>query len=119
MKHGLHVCILKLEDWKRNWPDTCANELFLWVIECQRGLKQRECLDSIIEKEVYGLVVKSQHESFQEVDEVISELVVLAKSELKLNQLGQKWIAKQVEQMCLVFDILNQDGDGLDDLNGD
>lgn len=108
MEQGLHVSVVQLEDGQRDGPNTCANQLLFGVVKGQGCLEEGERLQPIIEEKVYGLIVKAKDQCFQKVHEVVSELVILRKLEIERDQLRKKGIAKQVEQVGLVFNVLDQ-----------
>ena len=108
MEQGLHVAVVQLEDGQRDGPYTRANQLFFRVVEGEGRLEQGKRLKSIVEEKVYGLVVQAKDQSFQKVDEVVGELVILRELEIKRDQLREKGIAKQVEKVRLVFNVLDQ-----------
>ena len=80
-------------------------------------MEQRESFQPVVKEEVYGLIVETEDQSFEEIDEVVGELVILGELELKRNQLRQEWVTQHVEQVCLVFNVLDEDRDRLDYLD--
>ena len=79
------------------------------AVERHGRRQQRESLQAVIEEEVYGFVVQPEDHRLQKVDKVIAELVVVLERELILHQVGEEWIAKQVEEVGLLFDVLHKD----------
>ena len=104
----MHVAVVQLEDGQRDRPDTRANQLLFRVVEGEGRLEQGKRLKSIVEEKVYGLVVQAKDQCFQKVDEVVGEFVILRELEIKRDQLREKGIAKQVEKVRLVFNVLDQ-----------
>ena len=108
-EQSLHVTVAKLVNRKRDRANTCPHQLLLRVVERHSCLEQGERLQTIVKEEIYGLVVQTENQCFEEVDKVVGEFIVLTKPELKRDQVGHERIAKQVKQVCLVFDVLDQD----------
>ena len=119
MEQVLHILVIQLKYGQCDGADTRAHQLLLRVVERQSSLEQWKGLQSIIKEKVYGLIIQAKHEGFQKVDKIVSKLFILREREIKRDELGEERVAEQVEQMCLVFNILYQNGHCLYNLNRD
>lgn len=84
MEQVLHILVIDLKDGERDGAHRCLHELLLGVVQRERRVKQWKRLQTIVrEEKVYGLVIELENESFEEVDKVVRQFVVLGKREVK------------------------------------
>ena len=86
MEQRLHVRVLQLENGEGDRAHTCPYQALFWVVQGEGRLEERECLQTIVEEKVNGLIVEAEDESFEEVDKVVGQFVILAKLELEWDQ---------------------------------
>ena len=71
--------------------------MLLRVVKRDCDLQQRECFKPIVKEEVYGLIVETENQGFEEVDKIIGKLFILRELEFILDELREEWITQYVE----------------------